>query len=151
MDPEKRFEMLTDTRLAVRVKLGEEVIRLVWDVQRPLFRKLRDRYRQQPLEMDSFGDYVELLCRILSHAERCFRADPLIRASGLMECHHFETIVRSMEVQLSADLETLLQTAIPTPQWECARDRFSPHSTIRIRPHSGVAASQPTPERIGSS
>jgi hypothetical protein len=107
-DPKARFELLADTRARVRVKLGEEVLRLVQDVQRPLFHQIGQRYHAQLLELDSYPEYLELLDQVLREAEERFRADPLIGAAGLTESAPFETMVRLMKVQLSAYLETLL-------------------------------------------
>jgi hypothetical protein len=107
-DPEQRFSLLSQARQMLEAKYGEVVIRLLRDVERPLFRKIGRQHRDRLQELTNYPDYVEFLNRILAQAEHRFRRDRLVREVALGDSYRFELIVTMMKIQLSAYLETTL-------------------------------------------
>jgi hypothetical protein len=108
LDPEARFGLLSQARQMLEANYGEEVIRLLRDVERPFFRQIGRQYRHQLRELSNFSEYVEFLNRILKQAENRYRRDRLVREVALMDSSRFELIVTMMRIQLSAYLETIL-------------------------------------------
>src|SRR5690348_16312115 len=61
LDPEERFAVLSHARLRLPAKMGNEVVRLVRDVEREVFRAIGKRHREELLALDSYPEYRYLL------------------------------------------------------------------------------------------